>query len=114
MNQVIAQNQGLKDLVEVVDFVFIAVDTFKKAKEDGGGINLLDLPKVLDLIKPADIAFDGYEVIPSAWLNATDIEKEAVYLHFKEKFDLADDKLELKIEKGVRIAYLVADFVIEF
>lgn len=105
--------QGLKDAVEIIEFVFATAKVVKDAKGDGGGINFADLPKVFTLIDPADRAFDGYEGVPAAWKLATDEQKEVVYDYFVEQFDLPNDVVEGKIEKAVRAGYLLLDIIID-
>ena len=113
MNNVQNLPQGLQDAVEIIDFVFISIEKAKQAKADGGGINLMDLPKAFDLIGPAQLAVDGYDRVPAAWKAASDEEKEVVYNHFADKFDLENDVVEAKVEKAVRAGYLIADLLID-
>lgn len=94
-------NQGLNDLVEVIDFVFAAKDALTAAKADDGKISLRDFPVILGLFAPADAAYAGIENIPSVWANTTEEERDAVLQYFKDKFDLLDDKVEYKIEKAL-------------
>ncbi len=104
--------QGLQELVEAIDFIFLTVDAVKAAKEDGGGINLGDWNKVLKVVDSADTAYEGVELIPNAWVNATEEEKNVVWLYFSNKFDIANDVIEVKIEKAVKAAYLLGDLFV--
>lgn len=105
-------NAGLNDLVEVMAFGFDLANTIIEAKSDGGGINIADVPKLFDLITPASKAFDGYENIPGAWQAATEEEKREVYQFFVDNFDITNDEVEAKVEKGVLAALYLLDFVI--
>ena len=105
--------QGLKDTVEIIEFIFATVQVVKDAKGDGGGINFGDLPKVFNLIDPASRAYDGYEGVPAAWKIATDEQKEAVYNYFVDQFDLPNDVVEVKVEKAIRAGYLLLDIIID-
>lgn len=102
-------NNPLDQLVEVAAFVFATIDTWKEAKADGGGINFLDLPKAFSLIADGKKAFDGIELIPGAWKNSTDAEKLEVYEYFTDRFDLANEVVEVKVEKAVLAAGLILD-----
>jgi len=105
-------NQPLDELVDVIAFLFTTVDTYKRAKGDGGGLNLLDIPKVFDLVRPGTQAYEGIELIPGAWANASTEEKYEVYAYFVDRFDLANDVAEQVVEKGVGAAALILDIVI--
>lgn len=105
-------NNSLNDLIEVIGFGFTFAETLKQAKADGGGVNLGDLPKILNLVGPAGAAYEGYETIPTAWQNASEAEKREVYDYFVLNFDIPDDKVEEKVEKGVLAAVYVLDFIL--
>ena len=64
---------------------------------------------VFPLLDSGNKAVKDAELIPPAWKAATDDDKQVVYLHFQNKFDIADDVLEAKIEKAVRAGYLIVD-----
>jgi hypothetical protein len=97
-----SQNQGLKDLVEVIDFVFLAKDAFNEAKANDGKITLRDFPIVLGIFDDADDAITGIENIPAAWQEATTEERLAVVQYFNAKFDIPNDRVEEKIEKALQ------------
>jgi hypothetical protein len=100
--------KGLQEAVEVIDFTLQLTEGIKLAKADGV-INFADLQYVFPLLDSGNKAVKDAEEIPAAWKAATDDEKEVVYNYFANKFDIADDVLESKIEKAVRAGYLLID-----
>lgn len=105
-------NNSLNELIEVVSFLFKTIDTWKEAKSDGGGLNVFDLPKAFNLIGAGKAAYEGIENIPGAWKNSTLDEKAEVYQYFVEHFDLPNDVVETKVEKGVMAAGLILDIFV--
>lgn len=102
-------NQGLNDLIEVIDFTFTALEALKAAKANDGKIDLKDFPLLFPILMSASPAVEGIANIPQSWAASSEQERTEVLEYFKTRFDLPDDNLEVKIEKLVTAAVIVSD-----
>lgn len=94
------ENEGLRNLVEVLDFVFDGEEAIKKAKSDGK-VNFMDWPTFIGLIPEAETAYEGLATILPGYKNASIEERATVVDHFKQRFDLENDRIEFKVEKTI-------------
>lgn len=107
-------NPNLKELVELVNFLFDLPDTYKKAQADGK-FDFSDLQYVLPLFNSAKAGIEGIGNPLQRWRELSEEEKALVMQTVKARFDIADDVLEVLIERwfeeGVRLAELVGDTI---
>lgn len=101
-------DNDLKELVDVLEAIFLAQEAYVKAKADGK-LDLSDILYLLPVVEKADDAIVGINKIPLAWKTATEAEKQVVYNYFVEAFDIPNDKIEVKIEKIVLLLYVAID-----
>lgn len=106
-------NPGLVDLIEVIDLGFNLIEALKQAKQNDGKIDFKDFPLLWPLFEDSSKAIDGINNALPAWSKSTGDERKAVLAHFNTRFDLADDVLEVKIEKMLLAATIVAEVILE-
>lgn len=100
----VASPQGgtMKNLKEILAVLFGLQAAFEQAKADDGKIGLSDIgffvPPLL-LIPPA---IEDAKVALDEWKNADDAARADIKTYVIEEFDLEDDKLEAKIEAGLK------------
>lgn len=106
-------NPGLNDLVEVIDLGFNLIEALKSAKANDGKINFMDFPLLWPIFEDASKAIEGIDNALPAWVNSTAEDRKLVLEHFNARFDLPDDKLEVKIEKILLAATIVVEVILE-
>lgn len=94
-----------KDLLEVIDFVFVTREKGIQAKADGGGVNWLDAPKLLDLIGPGSAAIEGAEHIVPNLESASPAVREALidYVSETHKLDVSRPIVWRRIIKAAKV-----------
>lgn len=104
----------LKELQELVNFLFDLPDTYEKVKSDGK-VDFADLQYALPLFLSAKSGIDGIGNPLQRWKALQPHEKDVVKATAKLRFDIDDDVLEMLIERwfeaGVMVAELVADTI---
>jgi hypothetical protein len=75
-----------------------AVDT---AKKNNGKYDLADLGLLVDPAIRLPGAIAAAKAAEQEYMNATDEQKSELIAFIKQDFDIADDKLEKKIEAGL-------------
>lgn len=93
----------MKNVQEILSVVFAAVGAFQKAKANDGKVDLLDIPFLLDPLMKLTPAIEGAELALGEWKAASDVQRAEVLAYLKENFDLADDKLEARIEVAMKL-----------
>lgn len=94
----------MKDLKEVLAVIFSLVESLESARMNDGKIDYKDIPLLLDPAMKLPAAADGIENVYSQWKSATEEERAELYAWAKSDFDIANDKLEAKIEAGLNVA----------
>jgi len=95
--------EELKDFKEVMDVplaLYMAVD---KAKQNDGKVDLMDLPLLLDPVMKIPAAAENFSAALGQWKAASAEARVAYYDSVKASFDIADDKLEEKVEAGIAV-----------
>ncbi len=107
-------NENLKELQELINFLFELPATYDKVKADGK-IDFADLQYALPLFLSAKTGIEGAGNPLARWRSLTPSEKALVIDNVKAKFYLSDNALEGLIERwfeaGIVLAELVADTV---
>lgn len=103
--------ESQRDLVEIIDFGFTLQDVVKRAKSDGGGINLGDWPKLIELFQPGSAAIEGSENVIPDWKSVSPQVHQEVVGYFINKFDLPSDVIERRIEKALVLVVAIYDLV---
>ncbi len=88
---------NLKELKEVLDFAFGAVEAFNKAAEDGK-FNLLDLQYLYPLWDKAAAAIKDIGNPLQRFLALTPQERQDLLSYVKLRFEIEDKELEYLIE----------------
>lgn len=102
--------EGIEKLKSLLAFPMSLHMAYDKAKSDGS-INFQDAPLLLDPVMklmPMLAAVGG--VIPEL-KDLSDAEKDSLYAWAKANYDIADDQVEAKIEKGLAVVLHVAQFL---
>ena len=107
-------NPNLKELQELIDFLFELPATYEKVKADGK-VDFADLQYALPLFLSAKAGIEGVGNPLKRWRALSAAEKAIVIGNVKANFFLSDNALEGLIERwfetGVMLAELVADTV---
>ena len=93
---------ALKELKEILYFVFDSYDAVKSAKEDDGKIDLKDIPKVLPAAYSLGPAFEFPENPILMWRKLSDEDRAELFELARERFDIEDNTLEFLIEDTLR------------
>lgn len=93
-----------KEIVDVMQLGFDIQNFVELAKKDDGKVTPKDLlvnaNKTLEiLVKSLPEAIKGIDKIPASFSEFNKEDKEYFVNHFKSQFDIADDKLESRIER---------------
>jgi hypothetical protein len=94
------EKQGIKELTEVIDFLFDVAEAVQMANEDGK-ITIGDAPKFLRGLMKAPAAIGGANVIPKEIADLTEEELKQITDRIKERFEIKDDKLEAYVENAI-------------
>lgn len=105
-------NDNLKELQELVDFLFDAPEIFLQAKADGK-IDLRDLPLVWPLFTSAQDAYEDLGNPAARFRACSPEEKRTLFQKGKDRFDLEDDVLESLVERWLDAVVLVGGLVRE-
>lgn len=106
-------NEGIQNLKEIVTFVFNLLDAVKTAKENDGKVDFKDWYLLFPLVGEGGVAVENAESILKGWKDGTPEERKEVVDLIKERFDLADDKLETKIEKALDALVLILEITLD-
>lgn len=104
---------NVENIKKVLAFPLSLVKAIESAKVDGS-INLADLPLFIDPVTKLPAAIEGAKLAKEEITNLDAAEKEALNQWVKDTFDLADDSLEAKIEKGLAVVFYLAELYSEF
>lgn len=94
------EKQGIKELTEVVDFLFDVAEAVQNANEDGK-ITIGDAPKFLRGLMKAPAAIGGANLIPQEIADLSEEELKQITDRIKERFDIEDDKFEAYVENAI-------------
>jgi hypothetical protein len=94
------EKQGIKELTEVIDFLFDVAEAVQNSNEDGK-ITIGDAPKFLRGLMKAPAAIGGANVIPQEIADLSEEELKQITDRIKERFDIEDDKLEAYVENAI-------------
>lgn len=98
---------GIKALLAFPLAVHMAYD---KAKSDG----TIDITDAAFLVDPLMKAIPAFQLVQQALDELKDLdetERGDVLAWAKAEYDIADDELELKVEKALGVALSIAEFV---
>lgn len=100
----------MKETKELLKLVFHLVKVVEKAKEDGS-IDVADAGLLLGLLPDLGPALNGVGAVP---VELKSLDKDAaddLLAFVKAEFDLADDKVEAAVEKGLELVSNLAALV---
>lgn len=106
-------NEGIKNLKELITFGFNLVDAVKEAKANDGKVDFKDWPLLFPLVGEAGVAVDQIETILKGWKEGSAEERTGVVILLKARFDIADDRLENKIEKVIDAVVLMLEVILD-
>lgn len=110
----VVDSKGIKESKEALQFAFAIGKIFMQAKKNNGGIDVGDLPLLVNLFPVLGPALEGMSEIP-AELKDLDSEEVKSLLVFSSAhlgaLAGADEELAEKIEKGLALAIAIANFV---
>lgn len=101
---------GLDNIKKVLGFSFALAKAVDLAKADGK----IDYTDVQFLLAPAMKIIDAVSGAKQALAEIKDLsveERAELDAYIKAEFDIGDDVLEVKIEKGLALALHVSEFV---
>jgi len=101
---------GLENIKKVLAFSFSLAKAIDLARADGK----IDYTDVQYLLAPAMKVVDAVAGAKQALAEIKDLsveERAQLDAYIKAEFDISDDELEVKIEKGLALALHVAEFV---
>ena len=102
--------ENVKETIELLDAVFDIADSTKKAMADGK-VTLSDAPAFFGVAWKLPTAIGGIEKVPNELKHLGDEGRAKVLAHFRGRFDLADDQLELAIEDALEMGWDFAQAV---
>lgn len=104
----------------------LGIDNLKKAGKFGVGLGMqiekaladgkftwTDLPGFVDELLEIPGIVNNREAIVAEFKDLTIDERAELLAYLKQEFDLADDVLESKIEKGLDIAFALLSFLVK-
>ncbi len=94
----------MKDVREILELGFALVPAYKNAMSDGK-IGVTDLGVVLGLMPLIGPASEGAGGAMAQWKAATQEQRSIEIAWMRKTFDIADDKLEAKIEACLAMFY---------
>lgn len=100
----------MKELKELLSFVFALNDAVWKSLEDGQ-ITFGDVVYLYETLKTAGPAIEGIDKIMAEFKNMTAEQREELMAFVREEFDLPNDTIEEIVEKAISIALDVIAFL---
>ena len=105
-------SQEAKETVELLDAIFSLTDGVRASLADDGKITLIDIGNFIGPLTKLPLAIAGIESIPSELSKLSAAGRVEVLDYFAERFDLADDLLEARIEAALATGYEFANAVL--
>lgn len=93
----------MKETKDLLKLIFHLVKIAEQAKADGK-IDVADAGLLLSLLPDLGPALSGLDLIPGEFKALDKAQADDLLAFIKQEFDIADDKLEGAIEKGLEIA----------
>lgn len=100
----------MKNTKEVLAFAFSLHMAIDKANEDGK-IDIQDVGLLIEPVTKLIPAVQDIKLCKEELANATPEEKAELHAWVAATYDIADDKLEAKVEEGVNVVVAVATFL---
>lgn len=100
----------MENIKKVLAFAFALGEAVDAARADGQ-IDYKDLPLLLDPVLKLGAAVDAAKLAAEELKNLTAEERAELDAWAQAEFDISNDELEVKIEKGLALALHVAEFV---
>lgn len=101
---------AIKETKELLQLVFGLVKAVESSMADGK-LGLDDAGELLKLFPLVGPALENVSEVPKELKDLDEAEAAELLSWAKAQFDLVDDALESKIEKGLAIAYAIADIL---
>jgi len=105
-----AEELGIENLKKVITFMVATANAVGKSLEDGN----LDVWDVRHFWDPACLAIDSFRNFGAAVAEFDDLsqdEKEEIYDHIDEVFDLEIDDLEPYVEQALKAGVALGDLI---
>lgn len=106
------QKYGVAETKEMLKFLVLLGMAVDKSLEDKK-LDLADAPNLLPAMLAAGPAFSNVSLVPKELGELDAAEKQELVEYFAKEFDLKDDKIEMLVEKGLKLGLLVYEFVVE-
>lgn len=94
-----SEEQGIKELKELVIFVATLANAADKTTRDG--LSMADIGEFVNAALKAPEAFEGIENVKAEIANLSEAELVELKTALAQELDLVDDGLELVIEKSI-------------
>ena len=104
---------GTDSIKDGLALLFSLGEGCEKALADGK-FNLADLPHFVDAVTKLPAAITNASKIPKELWDLDDAEVDDLYQWAQTEFDIADDVLEVRIEKGIRLAAQLIQYISEW
>lgn len=104
---------GVENIIKAVEFGFGVGDAIKKALADDGKIKGFEYFQIATSLWPGVGVIRNLEAIKQEFLEMDEDDKQEVIDHFAEDFDIPNDAVEAKIEKGFAMAIAIVDYVLD-
>lgn len=101
---------GVEGIKKVLAFPFSLVKAIDNAKADGE-ITLSDIPYFIEPVTKLGDAISNAKQAKDEIKDLSSAERAELETWVAENFDIADDQLEVKIEKGIGLMLHIAEFV---
>lgn len=99
-----------KNLKEVLDFAMSLHMAYEAANADGK-IDLMDAGLLTQPVMKLIPAIEEIKKVGEEVKNLSSEDRAEMEQWLKATYDIADDKLEMKVEKGLALALHIAEFV---
>lgn len=100
-----------KETYELLSFLLSVEAAFESAKADDGKITVKDAPLLLGPGMKMIPALDGVSKALPEVKSMTDEARAELLQKLKAEYDIADDKLEMKVEAGIDWILATAKFL---
>lgn len=101
---------GIKETKEVLAFAMSLHMMYDQAKADGK-IDMNDVGLIILPVTKLIPAIDNIKAVSEEIKDLDAAEKAELDAWIKQEYDIADDELEAKIEKGLSLVLSLAEFV---
>ena len=109
-----AGTYGTEHVIKVISFGTELGDAIKDSLADDGKITGLEYVKIVKKAVPVVAIVKNIKGFLNELGELDADDKATILAHFKEKFDLPDDEVEMKVEKGFKLAMDLVEYITSF